>query len=70
MKRVVMSVVLVSAMMVLAGIEDRTEAREFVGANGGTFRYRWAEKSPTTEDSKVPLVFFFHGAGERGDNNV
>ncbi len=54
-----------------ANIETRTEAREYVRADGTgiVFRYRWAEKTPA-DGSKVPLVFFLHGAGERGDNNV
>lgn len=50
-------------------IKSVTEAKEFVGANGKVFRYRWAEKTPE-DDSKVPLVIFLHGAGERGTNNV
>lgn len=57
------------ALTALGGIEDRTEARTFTGASGTVFLYRWAEKVPA-DGSKVPLVFFFHGAGERGDNNV
>lgn len=57
------------ALSAFGGIEDRTEARTFTGASGTVFRYRWAEKTPT-DGSPVPLVFFFHGAGERGDNNV
>ena len=57
------------ALTALGGIEDRTEARTFTGASGTVFRYRWAEKTPT-DGSPVPLVFFFHGAGERGTNNV
>lgn len=68
---VVVSMSAATTMVALgAGIEDRTEAREFAGVNGGTFRYRWAEKTPAAAGEKVPLVFFFHGAGERGDNNV
>ena len=59
----------VAALSAFGGIEDRTEARTFTGASGTVFRYRWAEKTPT-DGSPVPLVFFFHGAGERGDNNV
>ncbi|MBR4613394.1 MAG: prolyl oligopeptidase family serine peptidase [Kiritimatiellae bacterium] len=57
----------ISAMA--ASIQDRTEARQFTGSNGTNFLYRWAEKVPA-DGSKVPLVLFFHGAGERGDNNV
>ena len=45
-----------------------TEAKEFVGADGGVFRYRLAQKS-SADGSKVPLVIFLHGAGERGANN-
>lgn len=57
------------ALSALGAIEDRTEAREFTGAGGGVLRYRWAEKTPA-DGGPVPLVFFLHGAGERGDNNV
>lgn len=57
------------ALSAMGGIEDRTEARTFTGAGGKVLNYRWAEKTPTG-GGPVPLVFFFHGAGERGDNNV
>ena len=50
-------------------IAERTEAKTFAGADGAVFRYRWAEKLPD-DGSKVPLVIFLHGAGERGTNNV
>ena len=50
-------------------IAERTEAKTFAGADGTVFRYRWAEKLPD-DGSKVPLVIFLHGAGERGTNNV
>ena len=50
-------------------IVGRTEPRSFVGSNGKTFLYRWAEKK-AVDGSKVPLVVFLHGAGERGTNNV
>ena len=52
-----------------ANIAERTEAKTFAGADGVVFRYRWAEKLPY-DGSKVPLVIFLHGAGERGTNNV
>lgn len=57
------------ALSALGAIEDRTEARTFTGSGGGVFRYRWAEKTPA-DGGPVPLVFFLHGAGELGDNNV
>ena len=50
-------------------IKERTQAKEFVGADGKVFRYRMAEKLPE-DGSQVPLVIFLHGAGERGTNNV
>ena len=65
--------VLSAALAVLsagaASIESRTEPREFTNSTDKVFRYRWAEKTPA-DGSKVPLVIFLHGAGERGDNNV
>ena len=45
-----------------------TEPREYKTPDGKVFRYRWAEKLPD-DGSKVPLVLFLHGAGERGTNN-
>lgn len=48
---------------------SRTEAKEFEGSGGKVFRYRLAEKIPS-DGSRMPLVFFLHGAGERGTNNV
>ena len=53
----------------LANGADKLEPREYKSANGKVFRYRWAEKLPD-DDSKVPLLFFMHGAGERGTDNA
>ena len=61
--------VFTGVVAVAANIQDRTEARQFTGSNGTNFLYRWAEKVPA-DSSRVPLVFFLHGAGERGTNNV
>jgi predicted peptidase len=49
-------------------IVERTEAKEFIGKDGKVFRYRIAEKA-SPDGSKIPLVIFLHGAGERGTNN-
>lgn len=49
-------------------IIERTEAKEFTGKDGKVFRYRIAEKA-SADGSKIPLVIFLHGAGERGTNN-
>ncbi len=65
----VLSVALAVLSAGAASIESRTEAREYTNSTDKVFRYRWAEKTPA-DGSKVPLVIFLHGAGERGDNNV
>ncbi len=52
-----------------AEAKARTVPRTFEGAGGKVLRYRIAEKIPE-DGSKVPLVLFLHGAGERGTNNV
>ena len=65
----VLSVALAVLSAGAANIESRTEAREYTNSTDKVFRYRWAEKTPA-DGSKVPLVIFLHGAGERGDNNV
>ena len=64
-----LSVALAALSAGAASIESRTEAREYTNSTDKVFRYRWAEKTPA-DGSKVPLVIFLHGAGERGDNNV
>ena len=48
---------------------SRTAARVFTGKDGHALLYRVAEKAPE-DNSKIPLVLFLHGAGERGANNV
>ncbi len=57
------------AVFAAPSIRERTEPRSFTDKQGQTFLYRWAEKA-APEGEKVPLVFFLHGAGERGTNNV
>ena len=52
-----------------APIQERMVKKEFKGASGEIFRYRWAEKLPNSGE-KVPLVIFLHGAGERGTDNT
>ena len=73
MKKIVstaaIATVALAAFAAPADIAERTEAKTFAGADGAVFRYRWAEKLPD-DGSKVPLVIFLHGAGERGTNNV
>ena len=53
----------------LESLKSRALALEFTGANGKVLKYRLVEKTPS-DGSKVPLLFFFHGAGQRGDDNT
>ena len=53
----------------LESLKARASALEFTGANGKVLKYRLVEKTPSN-GSKVPLLFFFHGAGQRGDDNT
>ena len=55
---------------------ELTEAfskQQFAGSDGKTLRYRMLEPStdrdPITSNQRYPVVLFFHGAGERGDDN-
>ena len=63
------SAIAIPGSAVPSGLDARTEARTFASVDGSVFRYRWTEKLPN-DGSKVPLVIFLHGAGERGTNNV
>ena len=53
----------------LESLKSRSLALEFTGSNGKVLKYRLVEKAPSN-GSKVPLLFFFHGAGQRGDDNM
>ena len=46
------------------------EAKVFNGADGGVLRYRMLSPATVEAGRKYPLVLFFHGAGERGDDNA
>lgn len=56
-----------SAMQTAAGW---TVPKIYTNATGKAFRYRWAEPSKIEPGKRYPLVVLFHGAGERGTNNV
>ena len=45
------------------------EARTFTAATGETLPYRLLHPPSQQPGAKVPLVIFFHGAGERGTDN-
>jgi poly(3-hydroxybutyrate) depolymerase len=46
------------------------EARTLQGSKGLTLPYRLFKVKNPTAGTKYPLIFFLHGAGERGDNNT
>jgi predicted peptidase len=45
-------------------------ARDELQSGGRTLRYRLLTPTPANADTKLPLVLFLHGAGERGDDNA
>ena len=47
-----------------------TEARAYTNAAGKVLLYRWAEPAKVEPGKTYPLVILFHGAGERGADNV
>ena len=51
------------------GAGEDFEARTFKDAQGKTLPYRLLKPSAYDAQKKYPLVFFMHGAGERGTNN-
>ena len=68
------AVVLIAVMAVQLGFarapEDSTVPLIFKDEAGRTLPYRQYVTSDLPEGTKVPLVLFFHGSGERGTNNV
>ena len=72
MTKLMMSVVAVCVSLASAAetAADWTVPKSFAGADGKTLLYRWAEPSRVEPGRKYPLVILFHGAGERGTNNV
>ena len=49
---------------------ELTVPRAYTNAAGKVFRYRWAEPSKVEPGKAYPVVVLFHGAGERGTNNL
>ena len=45
-------------------------AKEFKGADGRLLRYRILSPAMVETGRRYPLVLFFHGAGERGNDNA
>ena len=51
------------------GWQDSFGRDEFQ-SGGGTLRYRLFTPAPAAAATRLPLVLFLHGAGERGDDNA
>lgn len=49
---------------------DWTVPKAYTNASGAVFLYRWAEPARLVPGKAYPLVVLFHGAGERGADNV
>ncbi|MBO5750846.1 MAG: prolyl oligopeptidase family serine peptidase [Kiritimatiellae bacterium] len=78
MKKIILTAMCLCALASLATASEKpaetaadwTTPKVFTGSNGTNFLYRWAAPSSVEPGKKYPLVILFHGAGERGTNNV
>ena len=50
--------------------KELTTAQTFTDAKGGTLNYRIYVPPNLDPSTKIPLVLFLHGAGERGNDNT
>lgn len=60
---------LLQVQKVAADERDRFEFHQFEDASGAKLLYRLLKPKDYDASKKYPLVLFFHGAGERGDDN-
>lgn len=58
-----------TSLAAAADVQDLYEARTFKSAEGD-LKYRLLKPQDYDPNKKYPLVIFFHGAGERGDDNA
>lgn len=70
MRRLSLVVSLLSFSLFAGNAADWTVPKVFTNAAGAKMPYRWAEPTEVTPGSTYPLVVLFHGAGERGTDNV
>jgi len=67
---IVIAAVVCSLPVFAAKSADWTVPKVYANEAGKVFRYRWTEPTKTEVGKTYPLVVLFHGAGERGTNNV
>ena len=68
---VVLALVLgLRSLALAADAKEVFEPRVFKGADGHELNYRLMKPKDYDPQQIYPLVLFFHGAGERGDDNV
>lgn len=58
-----------SAALFAQNASEMIQAKVFKNAEGEALNYRIYQPENLPDGKKVPLVFFFHGAGERGNDN-
>ena len=71
----ILSLCIVAAVSAVAGVKKIPAAQltvplVYTNAQGATIPYRFAAPKELDLEKKYPLVILFHGAGERGTNNV
>ena len=71
----ILSLCIVAAVSAVAGVKKIPAAQltvplVYTNAQGATIPYRFAAPKEIDLEKKYPLVILFHGAGERGTNNV
>jgi len=59
-----------TAALLAQSSSDITQPKVFKSAEGETLNYRIYMPENIPDGTRVPLVLFFHGAGERGDDNL
>ncbi len=57
-------------LLPIAGWADDFEARVYTDSDGKTLPYRLLVPANYDKTTKYPLILFFHGAGERGADNI
>ena len=76
-KKIISALAVISAMTAVSAVAGEkipaaqlTVPLVYTNAQGATIPYRFAAPKAVEQGKKYPLVILFHGAGERGTNNV